>query len=138
MSDTTSSACEESCTRLCFDFANGVDARDNDRVAGVFAPTAVFDHLAGRFEGREGVMRMLASRPADLVTRHMCTNIEIKSTGPAMARGRCYTAVFRATSDGGKLPLSPVTPLFVEYHDEYGLIDGRWYITYRKTVPVFA
>lgn len=138
MSNTDLTACEAACIRLCFDFAHGIDAQDHARVAGAFAPDAVFDHLTGRFEGSAGVMRMLASRPAELVTRHMCTNIEIKPAGPLKASGRCYAAVFRATSADGKLPLSPVMPIVVEYHDEFGLIDGRWYITYRKTVPIFA
>ena len=138
MSDRASSSCEAACVRLCLDFANGIDSYNNERVADTFAPDAIFDHVAGRFEGREGVLRMLASRPVDLVTRHMCTNIEVKPTGQTTASGRCYAAVFRATSADGKLPLPPVTPLFVEYHDEYGLIDGRWYITHRKTVPVFV
>jgi hypothetical protein len=138
MSDTSPSACEAACSRLCLDFANGIDAFDHCRCASVFALDAVFEHVTGRFEGRDGVMRMLTSRPTSMVIRHMCTNIDIKPIGPTKARGRCYAAVFRATSDDGKLPLPPVAPLFVEYHDEYGLIDGRWYITHRKTVPIFA
>lgn len=138
MSNSDPAACEAACIRLCLDFAQGIDAQDGDRVAWVFAPNAIFDHLTGRFEGRAGVRRMLASRPAELVTRHMCTNIEIKPADHSKASGRCYAAVFRATSTDGKLPLPPVTPIFVEYHDEYGLIDGRWYVTYRKTVPIFA
>ena len=138
MSETLLAACEVACARLCLDFANGIDARDHDRCAGVFAPDAVFDHVTGRIDGRDGVMRMLASRPAGMVIRHLCTNIDITPNGPTKATGRCYAAVFRATSDDGKLPLSPVVPLMVEYHDEYALVEGRWYITYRKTVPVFA
>ena len=138
MSEISLPPCEAACTRLCLDFANGIDARDHERCANVFASDAVFDHITGRIEGRDGVMRMLQSRPADMVIRHMCTNIDITPTGPTKATGRCYAAVFRSTADDRKLPLAPVVPLMVEYHDEYALVEGRWAIRYRKTVPVFA
>jgi hypothetical protein len=138
MSDYPVPACEAACIRLCLDFVDGIDAGNHDRCASSFSLNAVFDHITGRIEGRDAVKRMLASRPAGLVTRHMCTTMDIEPIGPTKARGRCYVAVFRATSEDGKLPLPPVKPLFVEYHDEYDFIDGRWYITYRKTVPIFA
>jgi hypothetical protein len=131
-------ACEAACARLCLDFANGIDARDHERCANVFATDAVFDHVTGRIEGRAGVMSMLASRPTNMVIRHLCTNIDITPTGPTTATGRCYTAVLRTTSEDGKLPVAPVLPLMVEYHDEYALVEGRWTIIYRKTVPIFA
>ena len=80
MSEISLPPCEAACTRLCLDFANGIDARDHERCANVFASDAVFDHITGRIEGRDGVMRMLQSRPADMVIRHMCTNIDITLT----------------------------------------------------------
>ena len=138
MSLSSAMPCEAACSQLCLNFANAIDARDDDRCAEVFAPHSIFDHLTGRITGRDGVKAMLAARPAGVVTRHLCTNIGIERIGTTKAKGRCYVAVFRAASDDGKLPLPPVMPLVVEYHDEYELIDGSWYITYRKTVPVFV
>ena len=138
MTQTADEECVTACTKLCVDFANGVDARLDQKVASLFSPRGRFDHITGSFEGRDAILEMLRQRPQNMVTRHLCTNIDVTPQGESQAHGRSYITVFLVADSDGKLPLKPVLPLFVEYHDLYVKVDGRWAIQQRRPIPVFV
>ena len=130
--------CERECTRLCHDFAWTVDMRKYDMFAALFAPDGVFERAGQPSRGHEAIRKFLDARPADRVTRHLCTNIRIEMTGPDTATGSCSALMYQ--SQAGKdaqLPLPVSAPVVVEYLDDYVLTVEGWKFGYRRTSIVF-
>jgi len=123
---------EAACVRLCVDFANHLDARRHDAVPELFTEDGVLDRMGAVFAGRDGLAQFLAARPADAVTRHLCTNIRVHfdAADPDAATGSCYVLFFRgAPEQGGARALGP--PSVVEYHDRYQRTPRGWRIRER-------
>ena len=130
--------CERECTRLCNDFAWAVDTFHYDAFVSLFMPDGVFDRAGQVSRGGVEIRRFLNARPADRVTRHVCTNIRIDPVSPEVAVGNCYTLVFVAQADAAaSLPLPTPLPMVVEYHDEYSHSAEGWKIQSRKLKIVF-
>ncbi len=130
---------EADCTRLCIDFAHHIDTRSYEPVLDLFTDDGKFDRLGTVFSGRDEIRRFLESRPTDVVTRHLCTNIRINMQSPDEATGTCYVLFFsgKAGTDA-KLPIPPSAPGVVEYHDAYSRTAAGWRIRERRIRPVFA
>ncbi len=130
--------CERECTRLCNDFAWAVDTFHYDAFVSLFTPDGVFDRAGQVSRGGVEIRKFLNARPADRVTRHVCTNIRIDLVSPEAAAGNCYTLVFQAQAEtAASLPRPTPLPMVVEYHDDYSLTDEGWKIQHRKLKIVF-
>ena len=130
--------CERDCARLCLDFARTVDSGDYDVFVALFAADGVFERAGHRDRGAEAIRRFLDARPADRVTRHLCTNVRINMTGPASASGTCCALMYQAhaTKDVA-LPLQASGALVVDYHDDYVLTAHGWKFKHRRTSVIF-
>ena len=130
---------EADCTRLCIDFAYHLDARRYAGVLDLFTADGKFDRLGTVFGGRDEISRFLEGRPADVVTRHLCTNIRISVQSADEATGVCYVLFFsgKAGADA-RLPIPPSPPGVVEYHDIFSRTAAGWRIRERRIAPVFA
>jgi uncharacterized protein (TIGR02246 family) len=131
-------ACERACTRLVHDFAAAVDARQYDAFVGLFAPDGVFDRAGQVSRGHTAIRHFLDARPADRVTRHVCTNLRIDATRPDAASGNCYALVFQSQASADMpLPLPTPTPMVVEYLDDYRLVSEGWKFAHRRVRIIF-
>lgn len=119
--------------RLCVDFANDLDARRYEQVLALFTEDAALDRMGTVASGREEIARFLASRPADLATRHICSNIRVSFDAQDEASGTCYVLFFQGSGDvgSGAAQLSG-PPSVVEYHDRFLRTAGGWKILSRR------
>jgi 3-phenylpropionate/cinnamic acid dioxygenase small subunit len=133
---------EHACERLLLRSIRTFDERDWQGFADVFAKEGVFvraNQPNDPLVGREAILVALKSRPADRLTRHLCTNIQIDVIDSDHAKGLCYLSLFSATATppekaiGG--PADPVQRLG-EYSDEYVRTADGWRIARRVGIIV--
>lgn len=133
---------EHACEKLLMRSIRTFDERDWQGFADVFAVDGVFfraNQPASPLTGREAILAALQSRPADRLTRHVCTNVQIDVIDADHARGLCYLYLFSATASppekamGG--PADSVQRLG-EYSDEYVRTAEGWKISKRVGVIV--
>jgi ketosteroid isomerase-like protein len=128
--------CREMCERLSVAFANNIDRRDYPAVLDLFAEDAVLDRVGTIIRGKSALSAWLESRPNNIVTRHICTNIDIVQNGPEAAEGRSYFTFYKAdaTADVGEID-GP--EMIGEYHDTFIWTAKGWRILKRKVVVIF-
>jgi hypothetical protein len=126
---------EAACARLCVDFANHLDARRYEQVLDLFTEDAALDRMGNVSAGREDIARFLAARPADVTTRHVCSNIRVSfdAASEDEAGGVCYVLFFQGTGEAcaGAAQLSG-PPSVVEYHDRFLRTAVGWRIRSRR------
>jgi ketosteroid isomerase-like protein len=128
--------CREMCERLSVAFANNIDRRDYPAVLDLFAEDAVLDRLGTIIRGKSALSAWLESRPDDILTRHICTNIDIVQNGPAAAEGRTYFTFYKAPATADIVAIDgPET--IGEYHDSFILTAQGWKILKRKIILIF-
>jgi ketosteroid isomerase-like protein len=129
-------SCRQMCERLSVAFANNIDRRDYPAVLDLFAEDAILDRVGTVIRGKSALAAWLESRPDDVATRHICSNIEIVQNGPAAAEGRTYFTFYKApaTADIGAID-GP--EMIGEYHDSFILTAQGWKILERKVIVVF-
>lgn len=132
------SNCEVACTRLCTAFANLIDAQAYPRVAALFTPDGCWTRPERSLHGRDAILKYLLSRPTQVVTRHLCTNIQITPLTDTEAAGMCYVMYFHADGRAQDLAVPATLPLIGEYHDVYALTTEGWRIRDRRIRIVFA
>lgn len=129
---------EADCTRLCVDFANGVDARDYPRVIELFTSDGVLLTPARAFRGHAQIADFLRARPQAMVTRHLCTNFRITAQSQGAATGVCYVVCFKTACGADPVyPQKTPAPIVAEYHDTFSRTAAGWRIRERRIDPVF-
>ncbi|MDM0065019.1 nuclear transport factor 2 family protein [Variovorax sp. J31P207] len=122
---------EAACARLCVDFANHLDARRYDSVLDLFTEDGTLDRMGTMFAGRAALAGFLASRPAAVTTRHLCTNISVYFDAADEATGFCCVLFFQGRAEAGPATaLGP--PSVVEYHDRFVRTASGWRIQERR------
>lgn len=116
-----------------------VDQRQYERVAELFTEDGRFNRLGTAYTGRDAIRQLFESRPADVVIRHLCTNIRITLHSANEASGQCYAVFFKGTAAiDGELPVAASAPVVSEYHDVYLRTEQGWRIQERRAKPIFA
>jgi ketosteroid isomerase-like protein len=137
MTQTTGEAdCGEMCARLSVAFANNIDRRDYPAVLDLFVEDAVLDRMGTIVRGRAALSAWLESRPGDIVTRHICTNIDIVQRGPGSAEGLTYFTFYKAAATAGVCEIDG-PELIGEYHDTFTLTAQGWKFQKRKIIVIF-
>lgn len=133
---------EHACQRVLMRSIRTFDDRDWQGFADTFAVDGQFfraNQPTTPLVGREAILAALQSRPADRLTRHLCSNVEIDVIDADHAKGRCYLYLFSATATppekamGG--PADP-TQRLGEYTDDYVRTAEGWRIAKRVGVIV--
>jgi len=127
------------CERLAIAFAHAVDHRDTERAVAVFAPDATFERRGEVLRGHGEIRAAQQARAPGIVTRHLCSTIDIQVLDHRHARGTVYFLLYRhesAAPGGGPAPLGQPETLG-EYQDEYILSDGGWRIARRVAKAAF-
>jgi uncharacterized protein (TIGR02246 family) len=130
-------AIEHACQKVMLKSISTFDDRDFAGFAALFAADGVFVRANQPGEplvGREAIVAALQARPADRLTRHLCTNIEIDVIDADRAVGRCYLYLFSASTAlpeqvGGR-PADP-TQRLGQYLDKYVRTPEGWRIARR-------
>lgn len=122
---------EAACARLCVDFANHLDARRYGAVLDLFTEDGTLDRMGTVFAGRAALEGFLASRPADVTTRHLCTNFRAHFETADEATGFCCVLFFQGRAEAG-IPKATGAPSMVEYHDRFRRTASGWRIHERR------
>ncbi|MEV6560250.1 nuclear transport factor 2 family protein [Nocardia sp. NPDC051756] len=126
---------ERSCERLIIEFVRRLDLGEPSTVAELFTPDGVWEWPAGdrRVQGREALGDYFGSRPADRLSRRLCTNILVTVTSPETATATTYFTTYRTDghSDGMIPPQAPVN--VGHYEDTFRKVDQTWLLAKRTT-----
>lgn len=131
---------ERACERLIIEFVRQLDLGNPSSVADLFTPDGIWAWPAGdrRIAGREALRDYFDGRPADRLSRRMCTNILVTVTSPDTAAATTYFATYRV--DGYSEGLVPPRPpaQVGHYEDTFRKADGIWLLATRTLFLSFA
>ncbi|GGT04711.1 hypothetical protein GCM10010271_03280 [Streptomyces kurssanovii] len=132
---------ERACERLIMEFVHKLDLGDPGEVAELFTEDGVWEWAVGdrRIQGREALRAYFGARPADRLSRRMCTNILVTLTSASTATAITYFTTYRVDgyTDGGYVPPQPPTQVG-HYEDKFRKVDGRWLLSCRSLFLAFA
>jgi ketosteroid isomerase-like protein len=128
---------ERACERLVLDFAYFSDRQDYEALAALFTLDGTMVRPAGDpLVGRAAIIKAYQSRPADRITRHICSNIRITVESAERASGISYAVVYSANA--GEPPEAHFglkagpRHLIGEFEDEFVRTDEGWRIAARR------
>jgi SnoaL-like domain len=121
------------CTRLAQRFCCYADRADAAAVAGLFTLEGRFERGDLRVEGTQAIEKMAASRPREMVTRHLLTTSLVEPIGDDEAEAQHYCLVY--VSGAGQ---NADRPIVREYRDRYEKTPDGWRIASRIVLTPFA
>ncbi|GES31488.1 nuclear transport factor 2 family protein [Streptomyces angustmyceticus] len=131
---------ERACERLITEFVHKLDLGEPGEVAELFTEDGVWEWAEGdrRIQGRDALRSYFGSRPADRLSRRICTNVLVTLTSAATATATTYFTTYRVDGHtGGFMP--PRAPTQVgHYEDTFLKVDGRWLLSSRSLFLAFA
>ncbi|MDH6137686.1 hypothetical protein P3T37_007119 [Kitasatospora sp. MAA4] len=131
---------ERACERLIVDFLRRLDLGDPSTVADLFTSDGVWEwpHDDRRVQGRDALRGYFGSRPADRLSRRMCSNVLVTVDGPDDAHATSYFATYRVDGYTGGM-LAPRLPVNVgHYEDTFRRVEGSWLLATRTTFLPFG
>jgi hypothetical protein len=132
MDDLNRMLAERACEKLCYAYANFLDAYEHDKFIGLWADDAVLNMLGREQKGRHGIRAWLESREQDLTCRHLVTNVVTEAVDDTYVKGFCYTIAYRARGWRGREPGPLEAPTFlVQYHSEFRKEARGWLFSRR-------
>lgn len=133
---------EHECEKVLMRSIRTFDERDWQGFADTFAVDGVFfraNQPTQPLTGRAAILSALQSRPADRLTRHLCTNVQIEVIDGDHAKGLCYLYLFSATATPPEKAVGgPADSMqrIGEYSDEYVRTAQGWKIARRVGVII--
>ncbi|NUP51750.1 MAG: nuclear transport factor 2 family protein [Catenulispora sp.] len=132
---------EHACERLILEFMRRLDLGQPSSVAELFTEDGVWEWPDGgrRVEGRAALGEYFGSRPADRLSRRMCTNVLVDVESASVAAATTYFATYRVDgyTEGTMIPAR--LPVNVgHYEDAFRLVGGAWLLARRKLVLPFG
>ena len=109
---------ERACERLITEFVRRLDLGDPGTVAELFTPDGVWEwpHGGRRVAGRDDLRAYFGSRPADRLSRRLCTTTLVTVESATTARATSYLATYRVDGyTGGMIP--PRLPANVGHYE---------------------
>ena len=127
-------AIRRACEALSIAYARAVDFRDYDTVPELFTEDGILD-TTEVIEGRKAIAARMASRPDELRSRHVLTNIFIDVLSPTEARGISYLTLYRHVGPeslkGEPVPFHGPAAIG-HYEDRFEKTGEGWRIRRRK------
>lgn len=129
---------EQACIRLSYAFAYCIDTRDYDGLVALFAADGVWERHGEVLSGRERIMEVLRSRPANQFTRHVVTNFHFTRVGETSASAVLYNmSWFSHSVTSLPSPFAPENALLLDFLDDYQLTTEGWKFSHRVTKTIF-
>lgn len=97
------------CERLFLQIAWLTDHGPQREIASLFCEDGEFDRDGAVFSGRAALIDLYAKRPANLMTRHLVSNIMVRPESDVRAICHAYATVYRFRSADGSASVPPVT-----------------------------
>ncbi|MEB8341473.1 nuclear transport factor 2 family protein [Streptomyces endophyticus] len=132
---------ERACERLILELVRRLDLGDPATVCELFTPDGVWEWPYGnrRIEGRQALRGYFGTRPADRLSRRMCTNLLVTVESPDTATATTYFATYRVDGHSGSAIVPTRLPVNVgHYEDTFRKLDGRWLMASRTLVLPFG
>lgn len=120
-------------------FYVGLDDRDYEAMAAVFAPDGCWTRAGVDVNGPEGLRKLLDERPLDRHSRHVVSNIIVDLNDDGTASMRCYNTAFvhtGPTGDRGAAPLELPSSLGL-LSGIFTKVDDRWRLENLRSRPAF-
>ncbi|MFE2324753.1 nuclear transport factor 2 family protein [Streptomyces sp. NPDC059385] len=131
---------ERACERLVVEFVHRLDLGDPGSVAELFTQDGTWQWPAGdrRIAGRDALRTYFGNRPADRLSRRICTNILVNVSSADTASATTYFTTYRVDGySSGLIPPRP--PVQVgHYEDTFRKVDDAWLLTTRTLFLSFA
>lgn len=131
---------ERACERLVIEFVRRLDLGEPATVAELFTADGTWEWPGGerRIAGRAALRDYFGGRPADRLSRRMCTNILVTVDSATTASSTTYFATYRIDGRTDSLP-SPRLPANIgHYEDTFRKVDGVWLLASRTTFLAFG
>ncbi|MFF2217605.1 nuclear transport factor 2 family protein [Streptomyces antibioticus] len=131
---------ERACERLIVEFVHKLDLGDPGDVADLFTNAGYWEWVEGdrRIEGRDALRSYFAGRPADRLSRRICTNILVTVTSESTATATTYFTTYRVDGHTGGL-VPPRAPTQIgHYEDTFLKAEGHWLLSSRSLHLAFA
>ncbi len=134
---------ERACTRLILRSLRVFDERNWTTYAELFAEDGVFiraNEPNQPLAGRAAIAAALAARPADRLTMHLCTNVEIEVLDSEHAQGHCYLLLYSGDASHPESSTgrpADATQRLGEYHDRFVQTPEGWRIALRVGKLIF-
>jgi hypothetical protein len=128
---------ERACERLIYAYVRALDVGDLGAAADHFAEHGSFARPMAPdkvIEGREAIRTALLTRPKDLLTKHLASNVTIEVLNRDEARGLSYLTMISATppADGAAPHVSAAPVYFGEFRDRFVRERGVWKFSERR------
>ena len=129
---------EAECARLVVSFCAHIDGRHYDSVVALFTPDGVFERRSKVHVGHAAIRRELDARAVNMVSRHLCTNVQVTVIDADHAQASSYFLVLRQDGVSGDAPF-PLDPPdgMGEFHDRLVRTGEGWRIAHRVTKAIF-
>lgn len=138
LSETERRNIEQACAALCVDYCEFVDAKEFERLRGVFADDAVFVSPAApnkEIRGAEVIIAALSLIPSALITQHLACNIRVHAESAETATGSCRILIYMADASEPEIPegrKAAAKQIIGIYHDRYVRTALGWRIAERR------
>jgi ketosteroid isomerase-like protein len=132
---TEQDAVVRACEQLSIAYARAVDFRDYDTLVRLFTEDGVLDVTGTPLQGRAAIAKAIFSRPDELRSRHVLTNIFIDVLGADEARGISYLTLYRHVGPesltGAPAPLDGPAAVG-HYEDRFARTPEGWRFVRRQ------
>jgi len=127
MNFTTRLEIEHACTRCAIDYSHKVDFGDFEGFANLFAENGVLSVGSLHLDSRANIGKAMSQRPAEILSRHVITNIAINVIDEEAAVGMAYFMLYR-TIVGNENDPTAVPPVAVvgHYKDKFEKTTDGW------------
>ncbi len=127
------------CMALIHAFCSFIDHGQPQQVVDLFSEDGVFERRGVALRGRAQIAAAMAARSAQVITRHICSNIMLRAESAERITGVTYFQLFRHDRSTGTVSPAPSDLLEAigEYQDVFERTAQGWRFAHRVAVPVF-
>ncbi|WP_416981810.1 nuclear transport factor 2 family protein [Streptomyces sp. T028] len=132
---------ERACERVILEFVRRLDLGAPSTVCDLFTPDGVWEwpHDSRRVVGREALRAYFGSRPADRLSRRVCTNVLVTVDSPDTATATTYFATYRVDGHTEGTFVAPRLPANIgHYEDTFRRTGDTWLLTTRTLHLAFG
>jgi hypothetical protein len=137
LTDDARNTIERICIDLLTRFYFGLDTLSYDEAIKTFASNATWIRFGERLMGAPAIRKKMDERPANVVVRHVLSNLHFTSISADKAHTRGYVTVYAHPFEGELKEPVPITPAALLLLDtDYALTPEGWRIQHHDGIFV--